>query len=259
MKTLDSMLALPTLTPEMLTVEVRNPVSVAEQLGHALTYACEIEADTANTAEVVRLIAGQSEATDAWEQQEIGHSQVYGAFLRECGLPIPVVDIRTPPRSHRLFDAVAGMSPSVRKVGALVVGAQGYINERTNMLGQSSTTAKLRAMGEEYFASAIDTMRKQEAVHAAYYLETYNRLIVEASEWQQWLVARLVSHGFRPVGANTPVRERQFAEFVHQVFGGEVDTDRLRRYIERVVPLRYVDDVIEGFQTLAIMPRYGIE
>jgi hypothetical protein len=81
----------------------------------------------------------------------------------------------------------------------------GMTTERSALLAYHRLHDGLAEMGEKAVTDTIVTpIRRQEPGHYAFYQMSAQALWARLTSWQRWLVRRLRTMSFTPVGANSP-------------------------------------------------------
>ena len=110
----------------------------------------------------------------------------------------------------------------------------GMATERSAVLAYNLLYDGVVELGEDAVASTVVApIRRQEPGHYAFYQLSARGLWAELASWQRWLVRRLRTASFAPVGSNNPSQSADFGD-VMITLGIAEDSDTFAGQISRV-------------------------
>ncbi|MDZ5661455.1 GTP-binding protein LepA [Nocardioides sp. S-58] len=218
---------------------VRDPAGLSRRFGHVLDYMARVELEVdRNVLELLTLLPDPPEVdrrfyADVWQPQEVRHGQILDELQVRIGRP-PA----TPERDHvsaklRVLGAL-GRLEAVQDVSRMLYYLTGMSTERSAVLAYNLLHDGVRELGEHAVAdTVIAPIRRQEPGHYAFYKMSAQGLATELAGWQRWLVRRLRSLSYGPVGVNDDAQRADFGE-VMITLGIDRDVDAFTESIARV-------------------------
>ncbi len=206
----------PPLRIEDVDFTVKDPAGFERHYGHVLDYMARVELEVdRNVLELTTMLPNPSEVdryfyADVWQPQEIQHGLILDRLQVELGRAPAVTDTDTVSAKLRLLGALAHV-PAFQDVCRMLYYLTGMSTERSAVLAYNLLHDGTVAMGEAAVAqTVIAPIKRQEPGHFVFYQLSARGLWDQLAGWQRWLVRRLRSVSFGPVGAND---DRQRADF----------------------------------------------
>jgi hypothetical protein len=197
---------------------VRNPALLRDRFGPVLSYMARVELEVErNVLELETLIPDPPEIDrhfyrDVWGPQEERHGLILDELHRQLGGMSEPADLTTVGAKLKVLGAV-GQLGSIQDVSRMLYYLTGVATERSAVLAYNLLYDGVLELGEAAVAhTVLAPIRRQEPGHYAFYLMSARSLWVELSAWQRWLVRRMRSHSFSPVGVNNDGQRAQFGE-----------------------------------------------
>ena len=226
---------------ELDTVDftVRRPDLMRERFGHVLDYMARVELEVdRNVLELTTMLPNPPEIdryfyADVWQPQEIQHGLILDKLQVELGRPPTQPDLDSIGAKLRVLGALAHLAP-VQDVVRMLYYLTGMATERSAVLAYNLLYDGVVELGEDAIASTvIAPIRRQEPGHYAFYQLSARGLWAELSAWQHWLVRKLRTISFAPVGANNPGQSADFGD-VMATLGIAENSDTFAAQISRV-------------------------
>ena len=188
---------------------VRRPDLVVERYAAVLDYMARTELEVErNALELAVLLPHAPEVDqffyrDVWQPQEAHHGMALDRLQVELGLPPASADLSTISPKIKTLGALAHVT-ALQDVIRMLYYLTGMTTERSALLAYHRLHDGLAEMGETAVTDTIITpIRRQEPGHFAFYQMAARGLWSQLSDWQKWLVRRLRSVSFAPVGAGS--------------------------------------------------------
>jgi hypothetical protein len=204
---------------------VRDPRALERRFGHVLNYLARVELEVdRNVLELTTMLPDPPEVdryfyADVWQPQEIRHGLILDRLQVELGRTPAAADTTT---------VGAAFQDVVRALYHLT----GMATERSGP-GLQPPARRVAELGEDAVAqTAVVPIRRQEPGHYAFYQLSARGLWAELAAWQRWLVRRLRSRSFGPVGTNDAAQRADFGDVV-RALGIEQDLARFASRIAR--------------------------
>ncbi len=189
---------------------VRRPEVLLERFGQVLDYMARTELEVErNVLELATLLPHAPEVdrhffADVWLPQEAQHGLILDELQVRLGRPPAKTDLSTVSAKIRVVGALAHVA-AFQGVVRMLYYLTGMTTERTALLAYHKLYDGVVELGETAVAETVITpIRKQEPGHYAFYQLSARALWEQLAPWQQWLVRRLRSASFAPVGAGSP-------------------------------------------------------
>jgi hypothetical protein len=199
---------------------VRDPAAFGGRYGHVLDYMARVELEVdRNVLELTTLLPDPPEIdryfyADVWQPQEIQHGLILDRLQLELGRPPAVTDTETVSLKLRLLGALAHL-PAFQDVCRMLYYLTGMATERSAVLAYNVLHDGTVEMGEDAVAQTIiGPIKRQEPGHFAFYQLSARALWDELAAWQRWLVRRMRSVSFGPVGANNKEQRADFGDLM---------------------------------------------
>ena len=149
---------------------------------------------------------------DVWQPQEIQHGRILDRLQVELGRPPTVADTDTVSAKLRLLGTLAHL-PAFQDVCRMLYYLTGMSTERSAVLAYNVLHDGTAAMGESAVAqTVIGPIKRQEPGHFVFYQLSARGLWDQLAGWQRWLVRRMRSISYGPVGANADEQRADFGE-----------------------------------------------
>ncbi|MDZ5620455.1 GTP-binding protein LepA [Nocardioides sp. HM23] len=208
----------PPLRIEDVDFTVHDPVAFDGRYGHVLDYMARVELEVdRNVLELTTMLPHPPEIdryfyADVWQPQEIQHGRILDRLQVELGRAPAVADTDSVSAKLRLLGALAHL-PAFQDVCRMLYYLTGMSTERSAVLAYNLLHNGTAAMGERAVAETIiGPIKRQEPGHFVFYQLSARGLWDQLARWQRWLVRRMRSVSFGPVGANTDEQRADFGE-----------------------------------------------
>ncbi|HTW16281.1 MAG TPA: GTP-binding protein LepA [Nocardioides sp.] len=195
---------------------VRRPVEFEERFGHVLDYMARVELEVdRNVLELMTMLPDPPEIdrrfyADVWQPQETRHGLILDRLQVELGRPNAEADLTSIGSKLKVLGAL-GRWPAFQDVSRMIYYLTGMATERSAVLAYNLLHDGVVEMRESAIAeTVIAPIKRQEPGHYAFYQLSARGLWAELAGWQKWLVRKLRTLSFAPVGANN---DRQKADF----------------------------------------------
>ena len=219
--------------------DVRDAEALSRRFGHVLDYMARVELEVdRNVLELLTLLPDPPDVdrffyADVWQPQEVQHGRILDELQTRIGRPPATPELEHVSAKLRLLGALGHLTP-VQDVSRMLYYLTGMSTERSAVLAYNLLHDGLVEMGEHAVAATVVVpIRRQEPGHYAFYKMSAQGLAEQLAGWQRWLVRRLRSLSYGPVGVND---ERQLADFgdVMVTLGIDRDIAGFTRSIARV-------------------------
>lgn len=195
---------------------VRRPQEFEQRFGHVLDYMARVELEVdRNVLELMTMLPDPPEIdrrfyADVWQPQEIRHGMILDRLQVELGRDNAEADLTSIGSKLKVLGAL-GRAPAFQDVSRMIYYLTGMATERSAVLAYNLLHDGVVEMDEKAVAETIIApIKRQEPGHYAFYQLSARGLWAELSGWQRWLVRKLRTLSFAPVGANN---DRQKADF----------------------------------------------
>lgn len=195
---------------------VQRPVEFEARFGHVLDYMARVELEVdRNVLELMTMLPDPPEIdrrfyADVWQPQETRHGLILDRLQVELGRPNAEADLTGIGSKLKVLGAL-GRWPAFQDVSRMIYYLTGMATERSAVLAYNLLHDGVVEMRETAVAETIIApIKRQEPGHYAFYQLSARGLWAELAGWQKWLVRRLRTLSFAPVGANN---DRQKADF----------------------------------------------
>lgn len=206
----------PPLRLEDADFTVVDPAGFERRYGHVLDYMARVELEVdRNVLELTTMLPNPPEVdryfyADVWQPQEIQHGRILDRLQIELGRAPVVADTETVSTKLRLLGALAHL-PAFQDVCRMLYYLTGMSTERSAVLAYNLLHDGTVAMGERAVAQTIiGPIKRQEPAHFVFYQLSARGLWDQLARWQRWLVRRMRTISFGPVGANDDQQRGDF-------------------------------------------------
>ena len=218
---------------------VRRPIEFNQRYGHVLDYMARVELEVdRNVLELTTLLPDPPEIdrrfyAEVWQPQEIRHGLILDRLQVHLGRAPAEPDLTTLGVKMKVLGALAHLD-AFQDVCRMLYYLTGMATERSAVLAYNLLHAGVRDMGEDAIArTVVAPIRRQEPGHYAFYQLSARGLWAQLAGWQRWMVRRMRSFSFAPVGANDATQKADFGAMLHTL-GIDSDTDGFAGQISRV-------------------------
>ncbi|WP_242665077.1 MULTISPECIES: GTP-binding protein LepA [unclassified Nocardioides] len=209
---------------------VRRPRLFNDRYGHVLDYMARVELEVdRNVLELTTLLPEPPEIdrrfyAEVWQPQEIRHGLILDALQVELGRPPAETDLSSVGVKVRILGALAHL-PAFQDVCRMLYYLTGMATERSAVLAYNLLHRGVLDLGERAIArTVIAPIRRQEPGHYAFYQFSARALWDQLAGWQRWMVRRMRTMSFAPVGANNPAQAADFGDVMRALsIGAEPD------------------------------------
>jgi len=208
----------PPIDLDSVDYSLRAPDRFGARFGHVLDYMARVELEVdRNVLELNTLLPDPPEIdrhfyADVWQPQEIRHGVILDRLQVELGRPPAQTDLSSVGLKLRILGAL-GRHQGFQDVCRMLYYLTGMATERSAVLAYNLLHSGVLEMGERAVAeTVIAPIKRQEPGHYAFYQLSARLHWSRLARWQRWLVRRMRSLSFAPVGANNP---QQLADFGH--------------------------------------------
>ena len=176
----------------------------------------ELEVDR-NVLELTTLLPNPPEVdrrfyAEVWQPQEIQHGLILDELQVQLGRPATQPDLTSLGTKMKILGALAHLD-AFQDVCRMLYYLTGMATERSAVLAYNLLYDGVVEMGEDAVAqTVIAPIRRQEPGHYAFYQISARGLWAELAPWQRWMVRRMRSLSFAPVGANNTGQKADFGE-----------------------------------------------
>jgi hypothetical protein len=218
---------------------VRRPLEFNERYGHVLDYMARVELEVdRNVLELTTLLPDPPEIdrrfyAEVWQPQEIRHGLILDELQVQLGRPAAEPDLTSLGAKLKVLGALAHLD-AFQDVCRMLYYLTGMATERSAVLAYNLLYDGVLDMGEDAVAqTVVAPIRRQEPGHYAFYQLSARGLWAQLSGWQHWMVRRMRSLSFAPVGANNATQKAHFGDML-RTLGIDRDTDGFAGQISRI-------------------------
>jgi len=229
----------PPIDLDSVDYSVRQPEVFNARYGHVLDYMARVELEVdRNVLELTTLLPDPPEIdrrfyAEVWQPQEIQHGRILDALQVQLGRPAATPDLTSVGAKMKVLGALAHLD-AFQDVCRMLYYLTGMATERSAVLAYNLLLDGVTELGEDAIAqTVIAPIRRQEPGHYAFYQLSARGLWDQLAGWQRWLVRRMRSFSFAPVGANDDEQKADFGEVMRSL-GIDRDTDDFAEQISRV-------------------------
>lgn len=229
----------PPIDPDSVDYTVRDPDTLVRRFGHVLDYMARVELEVdRNVLELMTMLPDPPEVdrrfyADVWQPQEIRHGLILDELQMKIGRSPATADLDSVGAKIKVLGAL-GRIDKLQDVTRMLYYLTGMATERSAVLAYNLLHDGVRELGE---TAVVDTIiapiRRQEPGHYAFYKMSSQGLAVQLAPWQRWLVRRLRTLSFAPVGVNNEGERADFGD-VMLTLGIAEDLESFAETIARV-------------------------
>ncbi|HEU5038337.1 MAG TPA: GTP-binding protein LepA [Nocardioides sp.] len=228
----------PPIDLESVDFTVRRPDELNRRFGHVLDYMARVELEVdRNVLELTTLLPDPPAIdrrfyAEVWQPQEIRHGLILDELQVQLGRPAAEPDLTSVGAKLRVLGALAHLN-AFQDVCRMLYYLTGMATERSAVLAYNLLHDGVASLGETAVAqTVIAPIRRQEPGHYAFYMLSARGLWQQLAGWQKWMVRRMRTLSFSPVGANDEAQKADFGEVMRTLQMG--DTDDFALQISRV-------------------------
>ncbi|MEI5673339.1 MULTISPECIES: GTP-binding protein LepA [unclassified Nocardioides] len=229
----------PPIDLESVDWTVSRPVEFEARFGHVLDYMARVELEVdRNVLELMTMLPDPPEIdrrfyADVWQPQETRHGLILDRLQVELGREPADADLSSIGSKLKILGAL-GRWPAFQDVSRMIYYLTGMATERSAVLAYNLLHDGVVEMREDAMAETIIApIKRQEPGHYAFYQLSARGLWAELAGWQKWLVRKLRTLSFAPVGANNDRQKADFGELM-ETLGITAELDDFARQISRV-------------------------
>jgi len=218
---------------------VKRPDVFAERYGHVLDYMARVELEVdRNVLEIATMLPDPPPIDvrfyrDVWQPQEVQHGLILDKLQVELGRPPASPDLDSMGAKLKVLGALAHLG-SFQDVCRMLYYLTGMSTERSAVLAYNVLHDGTIEMGEDGIAqTVIAPIKRQEPAHFAFYQLSARGLWEQLAGWQKWMVRRMRTISFAPVGVNDEDQRADFGDLMVSL-GITQDTDEFAAQITRV-------------------------
>lgn len=208
----------PPLRIEDVDFSVRDPTGFEKRFGHVLDYMARVELEVdRNVLELTTMLPDPPEIdryfyADVWQPQELQHGRILDRLQVELGRPPAAADVDTVSVKLRILGALAHLD-AFQDVCRMLYYLTGMATERSAVLAYNLLHEGTLEAGERAVAhTVVGPIKRQEPGHYAFYQLSARGLWPQLAGWQRWLVRRMRSISFGPVGTNNAEQRADFGD-----------------------------------------------
>lgn len=229
----------PPIDLDSVDYSVRRPEELNLRYGHVLDYMARVELEVdRNVLELTTLLPDPPEIdrrfyAEVWQPQETRHGLILDELQMHLGRPAAAADLTSIGTKLKILGALAHL-PAFQDVCRMLYYLTGMATERSAVLAYNLLHDGVVELGEDAVArTVIAPIKRQEPGHYAFYQLSARGLWAELAAWQRWMVRRMRSFSFGPVGANN---DRQLADFgdLTKALGIDREAEEFAGQISRV-------------------------
>jgi hypothetical protein len=210
----------PPIELDSVDYSVRAPDAFGARFGHVLDYMARVELEVdRNVLELTTMLPDPPEIdryfyADVWQPQEIRHGLILDRLQVELGRPPAETDLDSVGIKLRILGAL-GRHHGFQDVCRMLYYLTGMATERSAVLAYNLLHTGVLDMGEKAVAqTVIAPIKRQEPGHYAFYQLSARLHWSRLARWQRWMVRRMRTIHFAPVGANSPQQLADFGELM---------------------------------------------
>src|SRR6478609_8637069 len=218
---------------------VRRPTELNRRYGHVLDYMARVELEVdRNVLELTTLLPDPPEIdrrfyAEVWQPQETRHGLILDELQTHLGRPPAETDLTSVGAKMRILGALAHLD-AFQDVCRMLYYLTGMATERSAVLAYNLLHAGVVEMGEDAIAqTVIAPIKRQEPGYFAFYQLSARGLWSELAGWQRWMVRRMRSLSFGPVGANNARQKADFGDMLASL-GIDREAEQFAAQISRV-------------------------
>ena len=229
----------PPIDLDSVDYTLRRPEVLAQRYGPVLDYMARVELEVdRNVLELATLLPDPPEIdrrfyAEVWQPQETRHGLILDRLQVHLGRPPAAVDLTSVGSKLKILGALAHLD-AFQDVCRMLYYLTGMATERSAVLAYNLLHDGVVEMGESAIAeTVIAPIKRQEPGHYAFYQLSARGLWSQLASWQKWMVRRMRSLSFAPVGANDARQKADFGDML-RTLGIDREVDRFATQISRV-------------------------
>lgn len=202
---------------------LERPETFNARYGHVLDYMARVELEVdRNVLELTTLLPDPPEIdrrfyAEVWQPQEIQHGLILDALQVELGRPPAQPDLSSIGTKLKVLGALAHLD-AFQDVCRMIYYLTGMATERSAVLAYNLLHDGVLELGETAVAqTVIAPIKRQEPGHYAFYQLSARGLWEQLAGWQKWMVRRMRSFSFAPVGANDAEQKADFGDLMRSL------------------------------------------
>ncbi|GAA1779507.1 hypothetical protein GCM10009795_026990 [Nocardioides hankookensis] len=218
---------------------VRRPDVFNARYGHVLDYMARVELEVdRNVLELTTLLPDPPEIdrrfyAEVWQPQEIRHGIILDELQVHLGRAPAEPDLTSLGIKMKILGALAHLD-AFQDVCRMLYYLTGMATERSAVLAYNLLHDGVVEMGESAIAqTVIAPIKRQEPGHYAFYQLSARGLWSQLATWQKWMVRRMRSFSFAPVGANDAAQKADFGDML-TTLGIDREVEHFASQISRV-------------------------
>lgn len=208
----------PPLSLRDVDLTMRDPQALEQRYGHVLDYMARVELEVdRNVLELTTMLPDPPEIdryfyADVWQPQEIQHGLILDRLQVELGRAPAVADTETVSVKLKVLGGLAHL-PAFQDVCRMLYYLTGMSTERSAVLAYNLLHDGIEDLGERAVArTVIAPIKRQEPGHFVFYQLSARGLWEQLAGWQRWLVRRMRTISFGPVGVNSDDQRADFGD-----------------------------------------------
>ncbi|MBS45973.1 MAG: GTP-binding protein LepA [Nocardioides sp.] len=210
----------PPIELDSVDYTVQDAALLDARFGGVLDYMARVELEVdRNVLELLTLLPDPPEVdrhfyADVWQPQEIRHGIILDTLQTEIGRAPAVTDTDSVGVKLKVLGGLAHLG-SFQDVCRMLYYLTGMSTERSAVLAYNALHSGLLDLGEDAVArTVVAPIRRQEPGHFAFYQLSARGLWAQLAPWQQWMVRRMRTISYGPVGVNNDEQHADFGEVV---------------------------------------------
>lgn len=219
---------------------VHRPRELEARFGHVLDYMARVELEVdKNVLELAILLPDPPEIDvvffrDVWHPQEIQHGLILDELQRRLGRDPAQPDLSIGLKIKLL--GALGHAGVFQDVSRMLYYLTGMATERSAVLAYNLLHDGTLEAGENAIAhTVIGPIKRQEPGHYAFYQLSARGLWPRLAAWQRWLVRRMRTISFGPVGTNNAEQRADFGDVMRTLGITGDGTDKVDDFAAQAV------------------------
>lgn len=208
----------PPLSLRDVDLTMRDPQALERRYGHVLDYMARVELEVdRNVLELTTMLPDPPEIdryfyADVWQPQELQHGRILDRLQIELGRAPAVADTETVSVKLKVLGGLAHL-PAFQDVCRMLYYLTGMSTERSAVLAYNLLHDGIEDLGERAVArTIIAPIKRQEPGHFVFYQLSARGLWEQLAGWQRWLVRRMRTISYGPVGASSDEQRADFGD-----------------------------------------------
>ncbi|TQL66809.1 hypothetical protein FB381_0675 [Nocardioides albertanoniae] len=208
----------PPIPMESVDFTVHDPEGFGARFGHVLDYMARVELEVdRNVLEITTMLPDPPEIdqlfyAEVWQPQEVQHGLILDRLQQVVGRPPATTDLEHVGLKLKVLGLLAHLEP-FQDVCRMLYYLTGMATERSAVIAYNLMHDGVVESGEKAVAeTVIAPIKRQEPGHYAFYQLSARSHWATLAGWQRWLVRRMRSISFAPVGVNNPTQLADFGD-----------------------------------------------